>query len=133
MSVHQIMYISSATSAVSSVDCAEIARGSARRNRVDDVTGLLLFNSKRFLQVLEGPRDAVDRIYTRIAKDPRHGAIVKLREGSVPAREFGNWGMAYDDAARPSEQLRDKVAALLDQAGPSTRAHFLGSAEMHRG
>ena len=132
MSVHQIMYISSVTGPLTSSECAAIARGSARRNRVDDVTGLLLFNSKRFLQVLEGPKDAVDRIYARISEDPRHGAIVKLREGSVPAREFGDWGMAYDDAANPSEALKDKVAALLDRAGPSTRAHFLGSAEMHR-
>jgi hypothetical protein len=132
MSLHQIMYISSATGTVSATQCADIARAAAARNREEDVTGLLLFNSRRFLQVLEGPRDAVERAYGRIARDGRHGALVKLREISVDTREFGDWGMAYDDPARPSETLRDKVAALLDQAGPSTRAHFLGSAEMHR-
>jgi len=133
MPLHQIMYISSVTGAVSPTQCADIARASAVRNQAEGVTGLLLFNSRRFLQVLEGPKEAVERIYGRIAKDGRHGAIVKLREASIDTREFGQWGMAYDDPARPSDILKDKVSALLDRAGPSTRAHFIGSAEMHRG
>ncbi|WP_370310290.1 BLUF domain-containing protein [Sphingobium abikonense] len=133
MSLHQIMYISSATGPVSAMQCAAIARDAEDRNRVDGVTGLLLFNSKRFLQVLEGPRDAVERIYQRVARDARHNAIVKLRDMPIEAREFGEWGMAYDDPFQPASALKDKVAKLLDHAGPSTRAHFIGSAEMHRG
>lgn len=132
MSIHQIMYISTVTDAMTPDQCVGIARRSAERNTRDGVTGLLLFNSRRFLQVLEGPRDAVNKAYARIAGDPRHCAIVKLREQTVAAREFGAWGMAFDDPARPSEALKDKVAALLEQAGASTRAHFLGTAEMHR-
>lgn len=132
MSFYQIMYISTMVGTVTPQDCATIAQRSATNNRRDDVTGLLLFNSRRFLQVLEGPRDAVDRIFARIYGDPRHRAVVKLREGQIDAREFGAWAMAFDDPAAPSANLRDKVAALLDSAGPSTRAHFMGSAEMHR-
>ena len=118
---------------MSATECAAIAQAAAERNQADNVTGLLLFNSKRFLQVLEGPREAVDRIYARIGRDGRHNALVKLRDIPIDAREFGEWGMAYDDPFQPSSALKDKVAALLDRAGPSTRAHFIGSAEMHRG
>lgn len=132
MSLYQIMYISTVVGAVTPQECAAIAALSATNNRRDDVTGLLLFNSRRFLQVLEGPKEAVDRIFARIHGDPRHRAVVTLREGPVAAREFGEWSMAYDDAAHPSLDLKDKVAALLVQAGPSTRAHFIGSADMHR-
>ncbi|KMS57543.1 blue-light sensor BLUF [Sphingobium cupriresistens LL01] len=132
MSLYQIMYISTVVGTVTSQQCAAMAQMSAINNRRNDVTGLLLFNSRRFLQVLEGPKDAVDRIFTRIHADPRHRAVVKLREGPIDAREFGEWAMAYDDPARPSADLKDKVAALLVQAGPSTRAHFIGSADLHR-
>ncbi len=132
MSLYQIMYISTVVGAVTPQECAGIAQLSATNNRRDDVTGLLLFNSRRFLQVLEGPKDAVDRIYTRIHADPRHRAVVKLREGPIATREFGEWAMAYDDPSRPSADLKDKVAALLAHAGPSTRAHFIGSADLHR-
>ena len=133
MSLYQIMYISSATGDVSYSQCATIAQTAAQKNRSEDVTGLLLYNGKRFLQVLEGPRDNVERVYERIGRDGRHRALVMLRKQEIDAREFGNWGMAYDDPARPSSNLKSKVAALLEQAGPSTRAHFIGTAEMHRG
>jgi hypothetical protein len=132
MSLHQIMYISTVVGQVSVADCRNIARISAINNARDDVSGLLLFNSRRFLQVLEGPQDAVRRIYDRIATDPRHRAVVKLREGTIEQREFGNWAMAFDDPASSSSSLSEKVDALLASAGPSTRAHFIGSAELHR-
>ena len=131
MSLYQIMYISSATGDVSGSQCATIAHTAAQKNSSQDVTGLLLYNGKRFLQVLEGPRENVERIYERIGRDGRHRALVMLRKQDIDAREFGNWGMAYDDAARPSSNLKSKVAALLEQAGPSTRALFIGPAEMH--
>ncbi len=132
MSFYQIMYISSASGTVTPSQCATIARLAAASNRSVDVTGLLLFNGKRFLQVLEGPKAAVERIYDRIRQDDRHCAMVKLREMTIEAREFGEWGMAYDDSANPTASLKDKVVALLDRAGPSTRADFIGSAGMYR-
>jgi len=132
MPLHQIMYISTVVGTITPQECAEVAQLSAVNNQRDDVTGLLLFNSRRFLQVLEGPKDAVERIFARIYDDPRHRAVVKLREGAIDTREFGQWAMAYDDSARPSHSLKDKVAALLERAGPSTRAHFIGSADLHR-
>ena len=132
MSLYQIMYISSATGAVSPSQCATIAQAASQRNSGEDVTGLLLYNGKRFLQVLEGPKDNVERIYNRIGLDDRHRGLVMLRKQEIDAREFGEWGMAYDDPFRPSKPLKHKVAALLDRAGASTRAHFIGTAEMHR-
>jgi hypothetical protein len=132
MSLYQIMYISSAQGSVTADQCASIARAAAVRNRLVDVTGLLLFNSRRFIQVLEGPQLAVESVYDRILQDDRHRGVVKLREAAIDSREFGDWGMAYDDPAQPSVRLKDKVAVLLDHAGASTRAHFIGSTEMHR-
>ncbi len=132
MPLHQIMYISTVSGSVDIAQCREIARLSAVNNARDDVSGLLLFNSRRFLQVLEGPQEALHRIYDRIGKDPRHRAVVKLREGPIETREFGNWAMAFDDPSAPSVDLKEKVDALLASATPSTRAHFIGSAEMHR-
>lgn len=132
MPLYQIMYISSAHGDVTPTQCAHISHAASTRNQAEDVTGLLLFNGKRFLQVLEGPREAVERVYHRICDDGRHYAVVKLREMEIEEREFGNWAMAYDNPFQPSTSLKEKVSALLDYAGASTRAHFVGTAEMHR-
>lgn len=92
--LHQITYISTARSTILLADVEGILETSRRRNRANDITGLLIFDGKRFLQVIEGPYEAIETTFTRIARDPRHRALVKLATRHVEAREFGRWSMA---------------------------------------
>lgn len=43
-----------------------------RNNAAADLTGALFVAGGRYFQILEGPADAVDATYRRIAVDPRH-------------------------------------------------------------
>ncbi|WP_052730539.1 BLUF domain-containing protein [Sphingomonas sp. SRS2] len=91
--LHQLTYISTARPTLILSDVEQILQASRRRNERDQVTGLLIFDGKRFLQALEGPIDAVEQTFARIATDPRHRALVKLSSRHVDTREFGNWSM----------------------------------------
>ncbi len=62
-----------------------------------DVTGILLFNGTHFFQVLEGPEEAVCKIYERICTDDRHHNLVELMRDYAPSRRFGNVGMELFD------------------------------------
>jgi hypothetical protein len=44
----------------------QILETSRRNNARDGLSGLLLLGGRRFLQVLEGPKDALDQAYARI-------------------------------------------------------------------
>ena len=133
MSLYQLIYISSATGPMSIEACREIVRTSQRNNARQDVTGLLLFNSRRFLQVLEGPQVAVETLFTRIRDDARHRAVVTLGGKFIEEREFGAWAMAFDDPAQAApDVLKDKLATLLARTSPSTRALFQTTADLHR-
>ena len=69
---------------------------SARRNNVRlGVTGALLFNRACFAQVLEGARDAVERVFEDISHDLRHREVAILEVAPVEARGFPGWSMAY--------------------------------------
>ena len=68
---------------------------SRRNNLRDGITGALLFSTDYFAQALEGPPAAVHRAFERIQCDARHSGTVVLSCGNVPAREFGEWSMAY--------------------------------------
>lgn len=92
--LHQITYISTARPTILLADVEGILETSRRRNRADDITGLLIFDGKRFLQVIEGPYLAIETTFARIAQDPRHRALVKLATRHVDVREFGHWSMA---------------------------------------
>jgi len=110
--VLQLTYISTVRGPVAEPDVAEILRTSRRNNAAADVTGLLLYNGRRFLQALEGPEPAVRAIYARVAADPRHHAVVVLSERLVAQRAFGAWAMA---AARSGDTGQDDgLAAQVD-------------------
>lgn len=91
--LHQLTYISTARPTLLPADIEEILRASRRNNEREQVTGLLIFDGKRFLQALEGPVEAVEQTFSRIAIDPRHRALVRLSSRGVDSREFGNWSM----------------------------------------
>jgi Sensors of blue-light using FAD len=65
-------------------------------NQRDGITGMLLADGHRFIQVLEGPQDAVCALYERIAHDARHRCVVELmRQNQVAQRWCANWSLGY--------------------------------------
>ena len=128
----QICYISTARPSVTPDEVERILAASRRNNRRDGVTGLLLFNGKRFLQLLEGPPESVATTYARISADPRHFAVVKLSERLIDEREFGRWEMAFQrfagDAA--SGELGARVAELTSAASSNVKALFTSYAAL---
>ena len=69
-----------------------------RNNRRDGVTGALICRADIYLQLLEGPRAAVDAVYARIADDDRHANVEPVFAGAVAARLFPAWDMLDDPA-----------------------------------
>jgi hypothetical protein len=92
---------------------------SRRNNEARDITGALIFNGVAFAQVLEGPKDSVEKVYARIRHDLRHSDVLTLEQAYQPERHFAGWTMAYADA----NTLRDPSGAEIDltalQANPA--------------
>jgi hypothetical protein len=129
----QLVYISTTRVDVGITECRAILQKAQANTAKLSITGLLLFNSKRFLQVLEGPDKYVDQLFKHIATDPRHRAIVELGRKTIADREFGGWAMAYDDgSSHGSADLASSVTALLNRTTDSTRALFESAAQLHR-
>ena len=69
----------------------------SRSNNLEDgVTGNLICHSDLFLQMLEGPSEAVRRLYEKILADDRHADIVKLRDEKSKFKLFSSWAMRND-------------------------------------
>lgn len=128
----QLCYISTARPSVDWDVVDTILAVSRRNNAAARVTGLLLFNGKRFLQLLEGPQVSVEEAYARILRDDRHYAVVKLSERAIDEREFGGWDMAFERFAPENGRVAvtDKVKELTQTASPSVRALFTSYAAM---
>jgi hypothetical protein len=93
-----------------------------RRNAADNVTGALLFTASGFAQVLEGPREVVERTFERITLDPRHADVTALSFTPTERRSFPDWSMGF--CSQTSVGANDPLAHLLTDAafaGPRIR------------
>ncbi|MEM9017071.1 MAG: BLUF domain-containing protein [Verrucomicrobiota bacterium] len=75
----------------------DLATRSARRNSAADITGMLILSGESFLQVLEGPDEAVNRLYAKIMRDELHSEVTLLTYEQIPARSFADWSMRIVD------------------------------------
>ena len=94
---------------------------SARTNNVKvGVTGALLFSANIFAQVLEGPSAAVESIFEKIQRDPRHSDVIILQSEYTETRDFPEWSMAF--AGRPTEHSEALTAAIGSGASQASVA-----------
>ena len=77
---------------------------SNQRNKEAGITGMSLYKDGQFMQVLEGPGEAVTETFSRISKDPRHHGIKVIVQGAVQERRFPGWSMAFRDLSLPDHQ-----------------------------
>ncbi len=80
----------------SKYDTKELARilESAKANNPGfEITGELIFGDDHFLQCLEGGREEVNKLYSKIQQDPRHESLMILSYEEVTKREFFEWSM----------------------------------------
>ena len=96
MIIRQLVYVSAATSDPSDAELNGILDASRRNNPAADITGMLLYMDKGFLQVLEGPPDKVEETYLRIRTDARHKAHRVVVDKQTEERLFGQWSMGFD-------------------------------------
>jgi hypothetical protein len=102
-----------------------IVANSRRNNAANNVTGALLFTASGFAQVLEGPRDIVERTFERISADPRHDDVTILSFTPTERRSFPDWSMGFSGQIGPDAP--DPLAHVLADATSSGPRATTGS------
>ena len=114
----RLMYASRPVEAVDQETQVAILRKSQSHNSAQGITGVLCLclNERIFVQVLEGGRSAVNRLYNRITADPRHTDIELLCYEEIGERRFAGWAMGQVNMARlnPALLLRYSERPALD-------------------
>ncbi len=122
----RLMYASRAAEAVNADAVGAILKRAKAANAAIGVTGVLCscFNAGVFMQVLEGGRAQVNRLYNRIAQDPRHHDVELLSYDEIGERSFAGWAMGQVnmDRLNPALVLRYSETAVLDPFAGSGKA-----------
>ena len=96
MALLELIYTSLSEAQSDGNDVANILASSETNNRAHSITGLLLFDGDRYIQILEGKAQDVERLFEVISNDPRHHNLELLHQGAITGRSFENWRMAYE-------------------------------------
>lgn len=101
----QTIYFSEISTDITAKDIEKILTSSRKNNAKNNITGLLAFNGKYFLQALEGLRSNVSNCMEMISKDPRHKSLCVMSHREIAERDFSGWDMAYVSQTKFSREL----------------------------
>jgi Sensors of blue-light using FAD len=108
----RLVYASRAADAVDQAALLAIVKQSKANNPAQGITGVLCYSEGIFLQVLEGGRSAVNRLYNRIAADPRHTQVELMVYEEIGERRFAGWSMGQVNLSRLNPALMLKYSAM---------------------
>lgn len=112
----RLLYASRATAPADAATIAAILQQSRRHNPPAGITGVLCHSERLFLQVLEGGREQVNRLYARIMADPRHADVTLLHYTEISERRYAGWTMGQTnlDKLNPGTVLRYSALSAFD-------------------
>ena len=127
-----IVYASSAVKLFTEQEIIKLLEISQRNNEQSGITGMLLYNGGNFIQVIEGPDEAVLALYDTIKRDRRHYKVTLLGQDPIHERQFPDWTMGFQDLKKLSPEQQTRFSSfLVDDFTPEffqdkpTRAYIL--------
>ena len=117
----RLLYASRASKDIDNTYMLTILEQSRRNNPAAGVTGILCYSGQMFMQVLEGNRREVSRLYNKIASDPRHTDVEILLFEDIMERRFSNWTMGQVNLAKVNTSILLKYSEF-----PTLNPYVLG-------
>ena len=112
----RLLYASRAAESLTPEVVDGILAASRKNNPAMGITGLLCHSGDSFIQVLEGGRDTISKLYGRIICDTRHRDVALLKYEEITERRFAGWTMGQVNLNRvnPSILLKYSERPVLD-------------------
>lgn len=118
----RIAYISTVTRRLGESEIEAIGQVSARNNRLEGITGVLISVHDYFFQVLEGDESAVDALVQRLRRDPRHQDLRILRaDHNIAERLFPKWSMRTVRLSKSADLVLQAIHDMLENIADSHR------------
>ena len=86
-----VSYISKATQDMGVLALMRLTDQAAQFNQKLGLSGVLFYENQHFGQILEGPREAVMKLWEKIEQDPRHQQVRLLKMEDIEERNFPAW------------------------------------------
>jgi hypothetical protein len=101
MTLRRTIYTSKSTKQFNKRNLLDLLHDSRTYNKIDSISGVLMYREGVFLQVIEGESEVIDDLFTRLKRDPRHNEVKIIFDSYVDSRFFSDWAMGCADFDQP--------------------------------
>lgn len=77
------------------VNIAQILEVARQNNQKNNLVGALYYGNGCFFQCLEGTKQDIDTLYSKLLKDPRHKDLKVLLSEPIQEKGFSSWEMKF--------------------------------------
>jgi len=112
MQLIELTYVSMAIHPMSAKELEDILTVSKQNNAEKDITGMLLYRDRYFIQALEGEEHIVENLYKKISQDSRHNHILLVAKEEISDRMFSDWSMGFTNLENADDATIQHVESL---------------------
>lgn len=128
--VFRLAYVSEVSALFGPDDLREIEERSLVRNEELDITGILVIDAGKILQILEGSQTKVEDLFARIARDPRHQNVRLVAGSEVAGRLLHSWSLVSGEGRKIPDGIIAGFHALYHELASRTDLTQLGAREI---
>ena len=114
--LHLLVYTSEYTGKDEDINnvLKDIIRDSKINNRQYNITGLLFYHSRSFVQIIEGQDNDLEELMSILESDPRHKNIIRIVYEPIEKRAFSDWNMSSFDLSDHIDINADKLCTIKE-------------------
>lgn len=91
----RVVYRSTSNLGLNDVGILDVIRACDRNNEKAGITGVLWFNGRFFLHAIEGERQVVGDLFSKLRRDLRHCSIYVIGERRIEKRDFTDFQVRF--------------------------------------
>ena len=93
--MYYLIYSSYAAQEFNDESLTQLLMQAREKNKRLGITGMLVFFTGNFIQLIEGEEHAVRQLGIEISQDTRHKHFMILNDGLIDNRFFSDWSMGF--------------------------------------
>ena len=106
-------------------EIANLVQRARLKNKVLQVTGVLVFDGTHFAQFVEGPQQSVSGLRSAIEEDSRHHDVRTILYAGEQSRKMAEWTLGYSGRSLVITRAIRRALRDTDQADPAAGTRLL--------
>ncbi len=112
-----LVYVSKRNAHCTDVEIEKILASCHANNGEKDITGVLLYSDKTFVQYLEGGYKEITSLFDKIKEDDRHSKVAMVGYAPIKERLFPSWKMG-------SKKFNDESVEFISEISSNEAQEF---------